>query len=214
MNLDRLHKLQAENAVRGFEMDAEARRFAVLASRHQDGAAPRAVSGFNLFQTPTEIAARMVEIAMDTHPRPGAVLEPSAGLGRLFVPAWAAWGGIAQFVLVEDNPACMGELYTLTQGKRGVGLCQRDFLSMEDVGPRFDVVIMNPPFKQGRDIKHILHAREMLAPGGVLVSLCFDGVKQNAKLRPLCDSWEALPLGSFKKEGTSAGVVLLTMTQE
>ena len=54
------------------------------------------------------------------------------------------------------------------------------------------------------------HAFDMLRPGGLLVSLCFDGVKQNKNLKPWSDSWETLPVGTFKSEGTRAGVALIT----
>jgi len=68
--------------------------------------------------------------------------------------------------------------------------------------------LMNPPFKMGADIKHTLHAYGLLNPGGVLVGLCYDGVKQNEKLIPLVDSWEVLPAKSFKESGTDANVIL------
>jgi 16S rRNA G1207 methylase RsmC len=91
-------------------------------------------------------------------------------------------------------------------------LKQRDFLTCwgDDLGGPFQAVLMNPPFKQGLDIKHIFHAYEMLAPGGLLVGLCYDGARQGMTLRPLVDSWEQLPANTFKAEGTRAGVVLIT----
>lgn len=70
---------------------------------------------------------------------------------------------------------------------------------------------MNPPFKMGRDIKHILHARTLLKPGGLLVGLCFAGSRQKSKLRPLVDSWEELPPDTFKSEGTRAQVAMVIM---
>ena len=70
---------------------------------------------------------------------------------------------------------------------------------------------MNPPFERGLDVKHIEHAKTMLSKTGILVSLCFNGVKQTQKLKPICDTWEVLPEGSFKSEGTRASVVLLTI---
>ena len=69
---------------------------------------------------------------------------------------------------------------------------------------------MNPPFKQGLDIKHIMHAYNQIAIKGMVVALCYDGVRQNRQLKPWADTWEVLPSGSFKKEGTNAGIALLT----
>ena len=209
---DRLKDLQAENNAAGCEMAREAGRFARLASRHEDGTAPRAVAAFNLFQTPDEIAGRMVEL-MHHKAGPGArILEPSAGLGRIYRALRVA--GVESFVsLVEQSPECIRELYEMTEDDEKTSLKQADFLEVkaDDLGGRFDCVVMNPPFKMGRDIKHIMHAAEMLKPGGVLVSLCYNGKRQNAKLQPIVDSWEVLPAGSFKAEGTGADVALLTI---
>jgi 16S rRNA G1207 methylase RsmC len=98
----------------------------------------------------------------------------------------------------------------MIEGDRDATLRQGDLLEMNI---KADAVIMNPPFKMGRDIKHILHAFENLAPGGLLISLCYNGVKQNKQLKPLADTWEVLPAGSFKAEGTRAEIVLLTLTK-
>jgi hypothetical protein len=51
---------------------------------------------------------------------------------------------------------------------------------------------------------------ELLTDDGLIVSLCFDGVRQNRELRPIASSWEVLPAGSFKEAGTMASVVLAT----
>lgn len=212
MSLDRLYRLQAENVARQFEIEAERRRFATLASRHKDGTAPRAVNAFNLFQTPKNIAQKMIDLAKTNKQNPKTILEPSAGLGRIFLPAWDAWGERGHFVLVEQNQDCMRELYSMTEGKNGCRLKQGDFLTMEALGRwRFDIILMNPPFERGRDIKHILHAQKMLAPGGLLVGLCYNGLRQNKQLQPICDTWEPLPANSFQAEGTAAAVALITI---
>lgn len=213
MSLERLHRLEAEHTARQFEMSFERGRFAALASRHEDGTAPRAVSAFNLFQTPPELARRMTEIAAELVPEPKTILEPSAGLGRLFSPAWDRWGGKAHFCLVEESRECMAELYRLTEHTNGVRLRSGDYLQMDDLG-LFDLVMMNPPFKQGRDIKHIRKALCSMRETGALVALCYNGTKQNAILKPMARTWEVLPAGTFKDEGTRADVVLLTIKGE
>jgi hypothetical protein len=68
---------------------------------------------------------------------------------------------------------------------------------------------MNPPFRRGLDVKHILHARTLLANGGRIVALCYHGAKQQA-LRPICSQWEPIA-GAFTSEGTQAEVVLLVI---
>ena len=191
---DRLRSVDAAEV----EMITERGRFDAIA-----GEGPtRAISAFNLFQTPKPIAAMMAARLGEC--AGCRVLEPSAGLGRIIraIPPGA------EITAVEFSPQCAGELFRLD----GLRLIQDDFLScdVERLGGLFDFVVMNPPFKQGRDIKHIRHAFEMLKPGGLLVSLCFDGVRQNSKLKPWADTWEVLPPSSFKAEGTRASVAMLT----
>jgi 16S rRNA G1207 methylase RsmC len=169
-----------------------------------------AVVAFNLFQTPDAIASVMVG-SLDLFDG-CSVLEPSAGLGRLY-RAVRRLSASCSITLVEIAPQCCQVLYGETSHDPQTRLLQGDFLTREAVG-LFDRVIMNPPFKQGLDVKHIMHARTLLKPGGRLVALCYDGVKQNAKLRPLADSWRVLPANSFKESGTAAGVVMLTMTNQ
>jgi hypothetical protein len=76
-------------------------------------------------------------------------------------------------------------------------------------GGDFDSVVMNPPFKDGADIKHIFHARSFLKQGGRLVAICAGGPRQTEKLKPLAETWEELPEGTFA--GTGVHAVLLTM---
>lgn len=169
-----------------------------------------------LFPTPREIAERMAELA---DVQPGArVLEPSAGTGRLLgamggrmfeEPGGLPYRERDQVHAVEINKALADRLaveFPLT------AVHCADFLEVtpETLGA-FDRIIMNPPFKDGADIKHIEHARRFLKPGGVLVALCADGTRQRARLQPLADTWEELPPGSFASEGTSVNVALLTI---
>jgi SAM-dependent methyltransferase len=203
--LDRLLNLQAENELARADMAAQAGRFDRLRGRHTNGAAPLAVSAFQLFQTPPAIAARLCERAGI---RPGArVLEPSAGLGRLLdaVGPYAP----AEVVAVEVSPDCAGALFKTHPGAR---LLQRDFLTVEpaELGA-FDVVVMNPPFHMRADIRHILHARRFLRPGGVLAALCLDTGHRVEALRGLAETWEAVPAGAFRAEGTGVACVLLTI---
>jgi len=218
MSIERLIALQVDNDLKGLDMEQERGRFAALASRHEDGTAPRAVAAFNLFQTPEHIAAQLVAL-VSPRLRVGArILEPSAGLGRLFRPLWSALGNAGEYVLIDQSADCVKELYRQTEDCEGVTLRTGDFLAMDkgDLGGAFDVICMNPPFKMWRDIKHINHARAMLADGGILAALCANGPRQREHLRPLCTTWEELPERSFKSEGTGVSVALLTIhnTQE
>lgn len=200
--LDRLRSMKPALDEAAAEMAIERGRFDAI----RDGGPTVAVSAFNLFQTPESIAWKLAGMI----PTGGRVLEPSAGLGRI-LDAIERRANPTELVAVEIAPQCASVLYA----RETCRLIQEDFLACdsERLGGLFDAVVMNPPFKMGTDIKHIEHAFEMLKPGGLLVALCFDGVKQNAKLKPWADSWEVLPAGSFKAEGTMAGVCLLTKSK-
>lgn len=200
----RLRHLQEATEARGEEIAAERGRFQRLA--HEDQS-PRAVSAFNLFQTPPAIADRMIAAATEDGRELGRVLEPSAGLGRLYQAIRRA-DPACMVHLVEIEPALCAELWRLVERDENAILHRGDFLEPLPVVGGFDSIVMNPPFRLGRDVQHIERARLLLRPGGRLVALCYDGAKQNARLRPVVDRWEVLPAGSFKSEGTGAGVAL------
>lgn len=203
---NRLHALRMENDAAGYTMQDKRPRFDRIAGRHDNGTAPRAVSAFQLFQTPPALAARMVELLGEAVR--GRVLEPSAGLGRILdaIQPFTPVGTVA----VEMAAACAGELFR--QERAGVRILQRDFLTLtpEEAGA-FDAVVMNPPFHMRADVRHILHARQFLCPGGVLVAICMAGPHRERELRPLCTTWESLPSGTFRSEGTSVDAILLTI---
>ncbi len=192
-----LHMREQTEAV-GETMAEERKRFARLAD---PDSAPRVVSAFNLFQTPEPLAQRLAGLLLPGLAEDAQILEPSAGLGRL-VHAIRQAGHAGPVVMVEQSAECCRELYEMTTDDDRATLKQGDFLNREaaDLGGRFAGIIMNPPFKQGRDIKHIRHALTLLAPGGRLVAICANGPRQRKHLQPLADHWEALPPGTFRGE--------------
>lgn len=198
--LARLKAVRERNELARERMDAEAHRFERMANRHENGTAPVAVSAFNLFPTPPELARKLVDTARihGSH----RVLEPSAGTGRILdaLPP-------CEVVAVEIVKTLCSNLY---QRYPHVSLKCGDFLERTDLGT-FDRIVMNPPFHRGEDVRHIQHAFTMLADNGLLVALCYDGVAQNKHLKPIAATWEPLPAGSFRSEGTSANVVMLTL---
>lgn len=181
-------------------------RFQRIANRHENGTAPRAVVAHQLFQTPPALAARLASMLGNI--KGLSVLEPSAGLGRL-LDALAPYEP-GEVVAVDQSPQCVTELHKRRDLKE---VHHGDFLTFkpETLG-LFDVVAMNPPFTMRSDIRHILHAREFLFPGGTLAALCMDTTQREDKLRHLCATWEKIPAGTFRSEGTEVPTVLLTMT--
>src|SRR3990167_3894580 len=161
------------------------------------------VSAPQLFPTPPDLAARMVEVAeIEPDMR---VLEPSAGTGNIL----RAIGPQPDKVAVEINPRLVESL--TRQGHSGLRVHQGDFLECNGDLGIFDRILMNPPFENGADIKHITHALTMLKPGGRLVAICANGPRQQEKLKPLASTWEDLPADTFKDSGAGVRATLLVI---
>lgn len=161
------------------------------------------VTSNQLFPTPVAIAARMVE---ESGIMAGArVLEPSAGTGVIVKQLIEHGIFRTDVTAVEINPELCKAL------PMGVARVCGDFLKQNGNLGKFDAVVMNPPFENGSDIKHILHARSFLEPGGKVVAICAGGTRQEEALRHLCETWELLPAGTFKESGTEVNTVLLVM---
>ena len=194
----------------------EPRRFPVMVAEPSDvekkieqlraavNAGVKVVSAPQLFPTPPELAERMVSLA---DIRPGHhVLEPSAGTGRILaaLPNVRPHGYV---VAVEINYNLAKLLEEVADDTRNC-----DFLECNGDLGTFDRILMNPPFANGDDIKHIKHAATMLNPGGKLVAICAGGPRQYEQLKPIADTWEPLPAGTFSESGTEVSTVLLTIT--
>lgn len=178
--------------------------------------AVQVVTADQLFPTPQAVAERLVELAgVDAG---HLVLEPEAGTGAI-LRALSRVLSLDEVDLhaVEINAALVARLRvdfpesTVTHG---------DFLQFRPLqgSPLFDRILMNPPFAGGQDIKHILHAVSLLAPGGRLTAICANGPRQNATLKAMVEghggTWELLPAGSFAPSGTNVPTVLLSLTAD
>lgn len=156
-----------------------------------------------LFPTPPELAARMVEAA-DIAPG-HSVLEPSAGTGAIL----AALPTVRPDGHVTAVEISSGLLYKLEPFADEI-VCG-DFLQQNGNLGKFDRILMNPPFANAQDIAHIQHAVKFLKPGGRLVAICAGGPRQHEQLKPIAATWEPLPAGTFKDSGTNVNTVLLTI---
>jgi type I restriction-modification system DNA methylase subunit len=83
-----------------------------------------------------------------------------------------------------------------------------DFLEFEG---SYDRIVANPPFTRQQDVDHVLHMYEILAKGGILVSVMspswqFRENKKSKGFRDFLEKNEAevieLPEGTFKESGT------------
>ena len=199
----RLGALSAQLAGTAAEMEHERQKIARL----KDSAA-LVVSSFNLFPTPEPIADMMADL-FDSF---GHTLEPSAGTGRLY-QAVRRLDATCEMNLIDISPECCRVLRDIRDSMDdsiNTSIEQADFLNLP-VRDLFDSIIMNPPFKNGIDVRHVKHAMTMLKPGGRLVSLVANGPRQRAGLEQIADEWIDLPAGSFKGEGTNVDVALIVI---
>lgn len=166
---------------------------------------------FNYFPSPPAVVERLLELA---DVRCGMrVLEPSAGQGAIAYACAEAGGLVDCCELMEANyDALSGDV-------RLNAVVLADFLTLVPE-PRYDRVVMNPPFAKQADIKHVLHALQFLAPEGMLASVMAASVlyRDNRLTRDFRDlvrdrggDIEALPEGSFKSAGTMVGTVIVTV---
>ena len=125
----------------------------------------RKIPGF--LPTPKSFAAEVVDRAeISANMR---VLEPSAGKGDL-AEAVSASAHEVKIDVIEINST----LSDLLQKKGFEVTFRGDFLQFNP-GPRYDRIVMNPPFEDGQDIDHVKHAHSLLAPGGRLVAIMSEG---------------------------------------
>lgn len=189
----------------------------VVASALNSGKAVNRQQSLQFFQTPAILADRMVAKARIASGQ--RVLEPSAGLGRILDPILAV-DLHSEVVAVEIDEANVRDLRTNYDGR--VTVVHADFLQWAESGkaPLFEVVIMNPPFTKNADLRHVLAAYKVLAPGGRIVAITSTHylhaqekeavsfrhwvVKMGAKV-------EELPAGEFAESGTSVSTLMLTI---
>lgn len=141
------------------------------------------------------------------------VLEPSAGLGALALAVFHACP-TAIIDCVELLPEHRRELATM--GFTVIGDNFDEFCP-NDHEP-YDAVLMNPPFGNGAEAHHVLHAAKCVIPGGQVVAIVSQGVtfRQTSPYVELA-RWlkahgtiEDLPDGSFKESGTMIKTALIT----
>jgi protein-L-isoaspartate O-methyltransferase len=185
-------------------IDPVAEDFAALKATLKAGV--KVISAPQLFPTPPALAGRMVELA---DLRPGlCVLEPSAGTGNIVRAVLDAVD--TEVLAYEINRDLCSQLERTFPSWKLQARC-KDFLEVTDFMGQYERILMNPPFHNGADVVHILHALKFLKPGGRLVALCANGPRQQAELRPLATNWEELPEGTFAEQGTNVRAALMTV---
>lgn len=164
---------------------------------------------FNFFPTPSDVVQELLDLA---DVQPGMrVLEPSAGLGAIAFACVEAGAEVDCFELMAAN------YKVLAKDERLKSVQHADFLAQQP-DASYDRVVMNPPFFNQSDIKHVLHALKFLKPDGLLVSVMSAGVafrvnRLTQDFRELVGERGGcirhLPEGAFKPSGTMVRSVLV-----
>lgn len=169
---------------------------------------------FGEFDSPKDVVDRLVDETQ--HWLLGdylAVLEPSAGVGNI-----AERFSAHAVDVVEIQPERCEYLRGSGKYRRVIN---KDFLSLTP-HPSYDLIPMNPPFDQLRDIDHVLHAYEFLKSGGRLVSVMSASARYSSKakaqtfvrwVKSVKGRFEDLPAGSFKEAGTYVNACLVTLNK-
>ncbi|MDF8330553.1 DUF4942 domain-containing protein [Aeromonas salmonicida] len=147
------------------------------------------------YPTPEKLAKLAVEIA-DIDPVKHNCLEPSAGQGGLADHINTQW-----LTCVE-----VSKLHCEILKAKGYTVVQGDFMGLEG-GPKYDRVVMNPPFSEGRWRAHTEHAASMVKPHGRLVAILPSGAKNSFTIPGFDCRWSKVFDNEF--HGASVSVVIL-----
>lgn len=167
---------------------------------------------FQAFYTPQAIAEELVAIAGVGK---GTVcLEPSAGIGSIALAAKNVGGEVYCVELNADSCKKLKE--------HGFNVLEGDFLEVKPENTSaWAVILMNPPFANDQDIKHVMHAYKMLLPGGRLLAIMSSGFQwsKGRKIRSQFQDFVAengrivkkLPSGAFSESGTQIRTVIVEL---
>lgn len=180
----------------------------LIADTLENGFATNTKDVLNQFYTPAPLADYLVS---QIHLEAGmTVLEPSAGHGALTSAIYRAQP-YCKITAIEIDAAAHGYLNDM--------VCT-DFLdwSTKNEPARFDVVVMNPPFSEQRDARHVLAAWRHVKEGGALASICGSGISfrdtaYSIAVRNIVSKFgviEHLPENSFAPQ-TNVNTVMLVL---
>ena len=131
------------------------------------------------FETPEQIAVSMANfVGLGRYHR---ILEPSAGRGALLHALYSEnqfdWWPEVEIHVCEKHEPFREELDQYFE------LVGSDFLEMDfNDSPKYDFILMNPPYSKDQAIRHVRYAWNFLKTGGRIVALLPEG-RQADKLR-------------------------------
>lgn len=173
---------------------------------------------FDFFPTPLEV----VDLLLDHADLEAgmSVLEPEAGEGAIVALALANGGRVVAVELVHKRVEKLQETFS---DCRDLMILERDFMSIDpdhEDTPKFDRVIMNPPFSKRQDIHHVNHAMKFLKEDGILVAVMSSSVmfrqdKLTKEFRQMVEDHDGefieLPEKSFKDSGTMVNTIVVVI---
>lgn len=149
------------------------------------------------YPTPESLARIAVDLAeIGEH---DLCLEPSAGMG-----------GLAE-LMPKERTTCVeiSSLHCKVLAEKGFQVAESDFIDWSaKTRDRFDRIVMNPPFSEGRWLAHLQSAAKLLTSDGRLVAILPASAKGKDLLPGLSLKWSQIYDNEFA--GTSASVVILT----
>lgn len=119
---------------------------------------------------PQAVAERMCEELADRIGPGAKVLEPSAGHGMLAAEAAARGADVDCYELDAHRAR------DIRRAKIARRVTTADVLTVTP-RPRYDVVVMYPPYQRQIAAAHIVHAHRFLRPGGALTALVSRGLQ-------------------------------------
>lgn len=181
---------------------------------------PKVKTGY--FPTPPEIVDRMINLAdLGSLHSFSMILEPSAGQGHILdkITDYADWSKWPVLHVCENLPE---NIHILEE--KGYEVSGEFFEYVKECNAKhltFERILMNPPFERQADITHVTTAFNLLAPGGILVTIMSAGVlfRENKKTVEFREGimevygtyLDRLPEGAFKESGTMVNTVLLRL---
>ena len=170
------------------------------------------------FETPDELADRLVRYAFSLPIPIGRVLEPSAGQGAIIKSIHRYDPDIEVYYCeINDINLKILENYEYLIIESG-----RDFLELNEP-EEYAIIIANPPFAKNQDIDHIYKMYECLEPNGRIVTIAsthweHSSNKKETEFRDWLSYKNAkiIPLdaGTFKESGTNvkANIIVINKT--
>ena len=151
---------------------------------------------FQYYPTPPNIAAYAVEMAEieDHH----SCLEPSAGVGSI------------ADLMPKGNTKCieLSELHAAVLKQKNFDVVQTDFIDWADkTSLRFDRIVMNSPYSQGRYQLHLEKAASLLKSDGLLVAVLPSSCNGKELIAGLEHEYSPVFEGQFKDTSIDTVVV-------